>query len=583
MLEEEGRPLREISSVMMTTSGFLSPAREGKLPESRTPLQPSDSRSNSPQPTSYPMVPPEVKGDKKTKKVPFKKTVDGIKKIGDKENKKKEHKLKDPSKLEKHVVIDESNVKKLVSMKELSKLKALKSGALKVTHASTIAGPSTSTKIPKLSPPKITASKAPNLSTSKMGKPVGQLKTPKLEKCFPLPVAIPQLKLESPEKGKDTVVDGKLSSEPDKQKLNIFKKISKVKEEKLERVDRTEHFEPPPRDSRESSPGLVIDESEANSRQREVRMAQIDDCIESVIQRSMEIVEEESSKCSKLPVTQMSESTSSKVDETINDVVSGHASDHDVYIFDDDFSPPGTPSTPRTPELPTPSKKAQDQKEKKRKREKVKSKKEGKGRSPKGSISPKKIKLEIVEPETPDRPKTPEAPDHRDQTLPAPVFPFFPHFAPSPGLIPPPIGHPLFPRFPLPLGKNLAHPAMPNLPMPPPLFMQPRTEEVIESKEKTVLEKPAPLLAPTPRVLMKTEKLENFQVPPLPIKEKFVEKVSTLIFFYAKKLLLGRHQYNCFSFEMRKNTINSSTMQNMTSKIDICIHGRKLLIFKFLK
>ncbi|XP_043192577.1 transcription initiation factor TFIID subunit 3-like [Amphibalanus amphitrite] len=35
--EEEGRPMREISSVMMTTSGFISPAREGKLPEARLP------------------------------------------------------------------------------------------------------------------------------------------------------------------------------------------------------------------------------------------------------------------------------------------------------------------------------------------------------------------------------------------------------------------------------------------------------------------------------------------------------------------------------------------------------------------
>ncbi|KAJ9590828.1 hypothetical protein L9F63_016138, partial [Diploptera punctata] len=449
ILEEEGRPLREISSVMMTTSGFLSPAREGKLPESRTPLQPSDSRSNSPQPTSYPMVPPEVKGDKKTKKLPFKKTVEGIKKIGDKENKKKEHKLKDLAKVEKHIPMDESKVKKLVSMKELSKLKALKSGALKMmAHASATAGPSTSTKFPKISPPKITATKAPNVSSPKMGKPP---------------------KMVSPEKSKDTVVEGKLSSEPDKQKLNIFKKISKVKEEKSEKLDRSEHFDSAPRDSRESSPGLIIDESEANSRQRE-----------------------------------MPESTSSKVDETINDVVSGHASgpgsDHDVYMFDDDFSPPGTPSTPKTPELPTPSKKVQDQKEKKRKREKSKSKKEGKGRSPKGSISPKKVKLELNEPETPDRPKTPEAPDHREQTIPAPVFPFFPHFPPAPGLIPPPIGHPLFPRFPVPLGKNLPHPAMPNLPMPP-LYL---------------------LMAPTPPILVKTEILEKLQVPPLQIKEKSI-------------------------------------------------------------
>ena len=34
---DDGCPLREISSVMMTSSGFLSPCREGKLPDSRTP------------------------------------------------------------------------------------------------------------------------------------------------------------------------------------------------------------------------------------------------------------------------------------------------------------------------------------------------------------------------------------------------------------------------------------------------------------------------------------------------------------------------------------------------------------------
>ena len=34
----ENNPLREIHSVMMTSQGFISPAREGKLPQSRTPL-----------------------------------------------------------------------------------------------------------------------------------------------------------------------------------------------------------------------------------------------------------------------------------------------------------------------------------------------------------------------------------------------------------------------------------------------------------------------------------------------------------------------------------------------------------------
>uniref|UniRef100_A0A2C9H8C6 PHD-type domain-containing protein n=1 Tax=Anopheles quadriannulatus TaxID=34691 RepID=A0A2C9H8C6_ANOQN len=42
IVAEEGRPTREISSVIMTTSGFISPAREGKLPESRIPIIPEE-------------------------------------------------------------------------------------------------------------------------------------------------------------------------------------------------------------------------------------------------------------------------------------------------------------------------------------------------------------------------------------------------------------------------------------------------------------------------------------------------------------------------------------------------------------
>uniref|UniRef100_A0A182W500 PHD-type domain-containing protein n=1 Tax=Anopheles minimus TaxID=112268 RepID=A0A182W500_9DIPT len=51
---EEGRPTREISSVIMTTSGFISPAREGKLPESRIPIIPEDRPLQPP----APVVPP---------------------------------------------------------------------------------------------------------------------------------------------------------------------------------------------------------------------------------------------------------------------------------------------------------------------------------------------------------------------------------------------------------------------------------------------------------------------------------------------------------------------------------------------
>lgn len=48
--EEEGRPTREIASVMMTTSGFISPAREGKLPESKPPNLPPEFKPAPPPP-----------------------------------------------------------------------------------------------------------------------------------------------------------------------------------------------------------------------------------------------------------------------------------------------------------------------------------------------------------------------------------------------------------------------------------------------------------------------------------------------------------------------------------------------------
>lgn len=119
---DEGRPLREIHSVIMTTSGFLSTAREGKLPEARTPQQ---ARAESPPPpVSYPeppLPPPEVtKVEKKIKKKVSAGSEDGK---PDKENKKK--------KIPKDILfkpdeIKAPKVKKLAGMKELAKLKVLK-------------------------------------------------------------------------------------------------------------------------------------------------------------------------------------------------------------------------------------------------------------------------------------------------------------------------------------------------------------------------------------------------------------------------------------------------------------------------
>ena len=127
---EEGRPLREIHSVIMSLSGQLSTAREGKLPEARTPQQ---ARAESPPPEVYPMVPPEVKVEKKLKKIPKKE--DG--KPENKENKKKKipkDNLFQPDE------IKDVKVKKLAGMKELAKLKALKPGSK--ASSPNLAGPS---------------------------------------------------------------------------------------------------------------------------------------------------------------------------------------------------------------------------------------------------------------------------------------------------------------------------------------------------------------------------------------------------------------------------------------------------------
>lgn len=197
---------------MMTTSGFLSPAREGKLPEARTPQQ---ARSDSPPPSSYPMVPPELKTDKKPKKV-VKKTPEGRKL--DKENKKK-NRAKE--------LFKPDEVKKLTGMKELAKLKALKPGGGRAP------GPSSRPGTPKLAQTKTS--------------PKVKLTQPKVK---PEKVVDVQSNVTIPEK-KDENVD-KLLSEPDKRKLNIFKKISKTDKE-------TEQLKQKASDSREPSPPVIVD------------------------------------------------------------------------------------------------------------------------------------------------------------------------------------------------------------------------------------------------------------------------------------------------------------------------------------
>jgi len=339
---EEGRPLREISSVMMTTSGFLSPAREGKLPEARTPHQ---VRSDSPQPSSYPMVPPELKTEKKPKKVVKKGPED--RKL-DKENKKK----KGAKELFKPDKIDESKVKKLVGMKELAKLKPLKPGGGKAQSTTLQELTSSRPSTPKITSPK-SAANSPKPSKTTQPK----IKTDKVVDLIDNSPAV--------EKKEETV--DKLPSEPDKQKLNIFKKISKPREEKDK--DKETSAEPHKYkdilDLRENSPELIIDVENA----------------EKHVHRNDADTKggREEKKTPHTPDVHI---------QSDNDLADVQSLSSDVYIFDDaDISPPGTPSTPKTPELSVPTVPEQ----KRKKKEKSSKKKEPKLKSPKQCISPKKV------------------------------------------------------------------------------------------------------------------------------------------------------------------------------------------------
>lgn len=71
MIEEDGHPIREVTSVMMTTSGFLSSSREGRLPDTRPP----------PNREFFDPSPPPPVVEKKKKPLTMKRIVEGIKKI----------------------------------------------------------------------------------------------------------------------------------------------------------------------------------------------------------------------------------------------------------------------------------------------------------------------------------------------------------------------------------------------------------------------------------------------------------------------------------------------------------------------
>ncbi|XP_003427022.2 transcription initiation factor TFIID subunit 3 isoform X1 [Nasonia vitripennis] len=405
---EEGRPLREIHSVMMTTSGFLSTAREGKLPEARTPQQAKP--ESPPPPAVYPMVPPaEVKVEKKLKKIPKKMVLEG----GKPENKENKKKKIPKDTLFKPDEIKVGKVKKLAGMKEQAKSKALKPGS-KVSTAN-LAGPSNQIVTGKLQGKVPVGGSPKHVKSSK-------IKAEKVDIDMGLVANNPLLLNDRKE---EAII--KLPIEPDKQKLNIFKKITPKSKEDKEMLDVQQKF-----DSRENFSAFNM---EYDKQQRN------------------DLVKQEDKK----PIVQniIVNNNVPRVPEDVGltDMMSPNS---DTYMFD--MSPPGTPRTPKTPELSLP---AHVPLEKKKKKDKTGKKKEPKQKIPKNNPSPKKARLsnDSAELSILDRPKTPQAPEHsptRDSKRPAPIpGSFFSSFPAAPGHIP--HAHGIFP-----LSKG-----MHGIPVPP--------------------------------------------------------------------------------------------------------------------
>lgn len=232
LLEEEGRPTREISSVMMTTSGFLSPAREGKLPESRSPM-----------PALDPIAPPQTV-NQPLREADVKKPIKLLKKV-EKRRDKIGKELFKPS-FETHQS-KKTNVKEIVK----SKMKMAQ-------HASAAANNFMVINEVKIS--LLGNNKSGSSNHTKFNKDLAaaRLKTEKLNTTItPIPPKVAVIPPTPPVVKTEPHVD-KLLTEPDKRKINILKKIS-VKNEKLEKFLKIK--DEIKQESRESSPDLIIDES----------------------------------------------------------------------------------------------------------------------------------------------------------------------------------------------------------------------------------------------------------------------------------------------------------------------------------
>ncbi len=452
--EEIGRPLRELGCVMMTSSGFLSPAREGKGPEARLPKLPNTNNTQLNH-SAFPNVPPEVKGDHK-KSHPKSSCV-----------KSNERKIRDEPQNNKEEV-SETKVKKLAGMKELSKLKAFKPILNKNDNGDNA----------KMSLKQEKLKTYVNPPSPKEPKPI---KLPTVEKVIEKTVPL------EPE-----IAEKKLTTEPNKQKLNIFKRISKVKEERLD------------------SPQPRIFISEKNT--------VINDCVDVVVKRG----------CDK------NEPNPAAVRER----------ELEITLVPATSQSPSIPTLPQPQELSTVNVSHELTVEAMSSAKHVKRKKKQKNRN----TEPNKQKIvqrTFVHME-PDKPKQSEPEP--------PPYPFFKQL--HPGLMPPSLSsNLLIPRLLNPFmnitksDPNCPHPEMPNLPLPPATLMQANIESHVKTPMKFESEKKAadngiPIVDKKQKKKMKKDKREKDKKK-REKKDKLLKKQEKL----TKKKDLKRQQ----KFKTMKN------------------------------
>jgi hypothetical protein len=261
--EEEGRATREISSVMMTTSGFISPAREGKAPESRPPKL----QEEFPKPVPIPIISPPPYKSKEiaiTSGVVDKKLEKKLKKKNHEKERKKEKHFKDrapapdielehfnrqggstlpqmslPYEANEDLMMAErkKELKKLKMKNKEEKKKKIKPPKIPKNVQSFDAG-FIDTK-PKFDPFQVLPTNLPQPpTTSSQIQAHNYLTGAAHSNLFPNPLLDQNIFGTPPVNqsllsANNPLIEGKLVSEPDKNKLNIFKKIQRAPKDDL--------------------------------------------------------------------------------------------------------------------------------------------------------------------------------------------------------------------------------------------------------------------------------------------------------------------------------------------------------------